>query len=75
MDGVGDGVGAGVGVGVGAGVGVGLGVGVGDGFPCAVGESAKQTSATAVRRKPYRKGDRLIEFFRGRVVIFSFISC
>jgi hypothetical protein len=34
----------------------------------AVGESAKQPSPT--RRKPSHKGDRPIDFFKCRVVIF-----
>lgn len=61
-DGVGVGVGVPAGVGVGVGVPAGVGVGVGDGFPSAAGESAKDVRASAMRNKPCRKADRLIEF-------------
>ncbi len=61
--GVGVGEGDGVGVGVGEGVPVGVVVGVGVGWaPCAAGESAKEVSTSAMRNKPCRKGERLIEF-------------
>src|SRR5207302_2273076 len=43
------------------------------------GESAKQASTSAVRNKPYRKGDRPIDFPKCRVVIFfvevGFLNC
>src|SRR4029077_11375195 len=41
---------------------------------CAIGESAKQASTSEIR-KPNRKGERLIEFLIGRIVIvFIFFS-
>ena len=39
----------------------------------AAGVITKQASSTAMRRKASRKGDRLIEFVRDRVVIFLFM--
>src|SRR5437762_8149740 len=48
-------------------------------FACVVGESATQASTSGMRRKASRKGERLIDFLTGRVVvlrlnIFLFIA-
>src|SRR5437667_2747380 len=34
------------------------------------GQSAQQASASAVKNKPYRKGDRLVEFLVSEVFVF-----
>ena len=43
---------------------------------CALGEAAKEASASVMRMKPSRKGERLIDFLVGGVVMFFvFIFC
>src|SRR5260370_555952 len=39
-----------------------------------VGESPKQASTSGMRRRASREGDRLIDFFKSRVVIFCFFE-